>query len=195
MKCHQCDRPAIYQVGNDDEIPLCLDCYSKLSHIWDMQFLKNAVMMNRALDDMDMVTGLSVSGARMPVQALARAMMRSSTLNNITVTQSQIGVLNTGSIHRIDAAITLSKGSDAEELGSLIRGLTEAVIQSNELDAGQKNEVIELTETLAEEVVGKRKPATITAVMKSITEKVGGVAVLAGAADKLWQALRPLLPF
>lgn len=195
MKCHQCDRPALFWFDSNNEVPLCLDCYSKLAHIRDMDFLKNAAMMNQALDDMDMVTGIPGSGLRVPVQALARAMTRSSTLNNITITSSQIGVLNTGSIQRIDAAITLSKGSDAEEIGSLIGSLTQAVLQSRELDSTQQNEIIELTETLAEEVVGKRKPATITAVMKAITEKVSGVAVLAGAADKLLQAIRSVVPF
>ncbi len=33
MKCHQCDRPAMYLVGDKDGAPLCLDCYAKRSHI------------------------------------------------------------------------------------------------------------------------------------------------------------------
>jgi hypothetical protein len=53
--------------------------------------------------------------------------------------------------------------------------------------------VIDLTETLAEEVVGKRKAATINAVMKAITEKVRNVAALAAATTKLWQVLEPIL--
>lgn len=194
MKCHQCDRPAIYMVGDKGEMPLCLDCYSKISHIQNMIFLQNAAMMNQALDDMDMTMGFRASGGRMPVQALARAMQRSHTLNNIMVSHSQIGVLNTGSIERIDAAITLSKGSDVENIGSLINELTQSVIQSNELLTAQQNEIIDLTETLAQEVVGKRKPATISAVMKAITEKVSGVAALARAAENLWEAIKPHLP-
>jgi hypothetical protein len=184
----------MYLVGDQNNIPLCLDCFSKLSHVNHMQFLQNAAMMNRALDDLEMTTGFSSSGGRIPVQAMAQAMQRNHTLNNIHISQSQIGILNTGSIQRIDAAITLSKGSDAEEIGFLINNLTQAVIKSTELDATQQNEIIDLTETLAEEVVGKRKPATITAVMKAITERVTGVAALAGAAEKLWQAIKPLLP-
>lgn len=181
-------------IGADGQLPLCLDCYSKLARIQHNQFLQNAAMMNLALDDLDMMTGFPSSGGRMPIQALSRAMQASHTLNNIHISQSQIGVLNSGSIQRIDAAITLSKGSEVEQIGALINELTQAVVQSKELDAAMQNEVIELTETIAEEVVGKMKPATITAVMKSITEKVGGIAVLAGAADRLWQAIKPLLP-
>ncbi|MBC8051181.1 MAG: hypothetical protein H7X92_13705 [Chitinophagales bacterium] len=104
-------------------------------------------MMNQALHDFDMVTGIPSSDGRLPVQALAQAMRKSHTLNNIHISQSQIGVLNTGSIQRIDAAITLSKGSDVEEIGAQIVGLTQAVIQSKELDTAQQNEIIDLTET------------------------------------------------
>ncbi|WP_152493269.1 hypothetical protein [Roseovarius sp. THAF27] len=157
-----------------------------------MSFLQNAAMMNNALDHMDMVTGIPSSGGRLPVQALAKAMQRSHTLNNFNISQSQIGVLNTGSIERIDAAITLSKGSDSQLVGDQLKTLTDAVVQSEELSDDQKNEVLELTESLAEEIVGKRKPATIKAVMKAITEKVSSTTSLVGAADKLWDAIRDL---
>ncbi len=194
MKCHQCERPAMYFIGEENNIPLCLDCYAKFRRIHDMEFLKNATMMNNALDNMDMVTGFLTPGGRMPVQALARAMQGSHTLNNINISQSQIGVLNTGSIEKIDAAITLSNGSDAELIGAQIKSFTETVIQSEELNAQDKNEVLELTETLAEEVVGRRKPTTINAVMNAISEKLTDFATLAGAAEKLWQVVRPFLP-
>lgn len=115
-------------------------------------------------------------------------------MNNFNITQSQIGVLNTGSIQRIDAAITLSKGSDVELIGQHIRSLTESVIQSPDLDDRKKADIIDLTETLAEEVVGKRKPATIKAVMKELTEHVTNTTALFGAAQKLWEVLGPLIP-
>ena len=47
-----------------------------------------------------------------------------------------------------------------------------------------------ITESLAEQVVMKRKSATMTAVMKEITEKLSGVAALASAGQKLWNALQ-----
>jgi hypothetical protein len=87
-------------------------------------------MMNQVLDDMDMVTGFHTPGGRLPVVALARAMQRTHTLNNFSISKSQIGVLNTGSIEKIDAAITLSKGSDVELITEQIKRLTEEVIKS-----------------------------------------------------------------
>lgn len=194
MKCHQCDSPALYMIGDDSrKLPLCLKCYSTWIHIQSVQFLQNAAMMNQAMDHMDMVTGFPSTEGRLPVQALARAMQKGHTLNNFNISQSQIGVLNTGSIERIDAAITLSKGSDAELIGEELRALTAAVIASEEIKQADKNDVLDLTETLAEEVVGKRKSATIGAVMKEITEKVKGAAALTVATEKLRAALGALL--
>ncbi len=115
-------------------------------------------------------------------------------MNNFNISQSQIGVLNTGAIQRIDTAITLSKGSDAELIGARIKDLAEAVIQSKALDEAAQKEILDLTETLAEEVVGKRKPATVNAVMKAITEKVTNFTVLVAAVDQLWRVLKPMFP-
>ena len=194
MKCHQCDNPAMYVLGEDSgKLPLCLNCYSTWSHIQNMIFLQNAAMMNQAMDHADMVTGLPSTEGRLPVAALARVMQKGHTLNNFNISQSQIGVLNTGSIERIDAAITLSKGSDAELIGEELKALTAAVISSQELEQADKNDLFDLTETLAEEVVGKRKSATIGAVMKEITAKVKGATALTVAAEKLHSALEALL--
>jgi hypothetical protein len=117
----------MYVIGDGKGVPLCLSYYAQWSHIQDMEFLKNAMMMNQTLDDMDMVTGIYTPRGRIPVQALARAMQRSHTLNNFNISRSQIGVLNTGSIEKIDAAITLSKGSDAELIADHLKALTEAI--------------------------------------------------------------------
>ena len=57
MKCAQCDRPAMYAIG-DQRIRLCLNCYAKMKHLQDVEFLQNAMMMNQALDHMDLVTGI-----------------------------------------------------------------------------------------------------------------------------------------
>lgn len=193
MKCCQCKRPALYRVGQDSNVPLCLHCYSIWKRDLDIDFLKNAMMMNVAMDNLDLTTGFSLTGDRMPVNALARALQGGHTLNNFNISESQIGVLNTGSINRIDAAITLSKGSDAELVGDQIKELTDAVVASAELTDEQKQAVLELTETLASEVVGKRKPATIRAIFNGIRGEVKDAGAVAAAAQKLWDLLSPLL--
>lgn len=194
MKCHQCNSPAMYLIEDKKgKLPLCLNCYSVWSNIQNIAFIQNAAMMNHAMDHMDMVTGFPSTQGRIPVTALARAMQKAHTLNNFNISQSQIGVLNTGSIGRIDAAITLSKGSDAELVGEEIKAITAAIISTQELQQAEKSDLLDLTETLAEEVVGKRKSATIRAVMKEITEKVKGATALTIAVERLRMAVEALL--
>jgi uncharacterized Zn ribbon protein len=121
MKCHQCERPALYEVG---DIPLCLECWSKLQEANFREFLMNAAMANQALDDMDAVTGIRSVEGRIPVAAMAGAFRRGSVYNNINVSNAQIGVINTGDLAKIDAAITLSAGSDADAIGRIVKDLT-----------------------------------------------------------------------
>jgi hypothetical protein len=181
----------MYQVG-EENIPLCLSCFSVQHHMQNIDFLKNAMMQNNSMDDMDMMTGISLGGGRIPVAEFSKAIQRSPTLNSIHVSNSQIGVLNTGAIQKIDAAITLSQGSDAQQFGQLLKEFTELVISTENLSSSEKNEVFELTEAVAEEVVGKRRILMITALLKSAKEKVGGVLALSNAAVKLLQAISSL---
>lgn len=192
MKCNQCERPAMYQV-TEQGIPLCLSCYKTWSEISNVEFLKYGAMLNYLEEDASRLTGYPFP-RRLPVAEIAAALERKSVLNNINISQSQIGVLNTGSIQKIDAAITLSKGSDSEVVGASLQDFADGVIKAPELSASEKNELLELTETLAEQVVSTRKPATIRAIMKEMTARVGDVAALTGAFSKLYDSVKGLLP-
>ena len=86
----------------------------------------------------------------------------------------------------------MSQGSDAQQFGQLLKEFTELVISTENLSSSEKNEVFELTEAVAEEVVGKRRILMITALLKSAKEKVGGVLALSNAAVKLLQAISSL---
>jgi hypothetical protein len=112
VKCHQCDRPAFWSYG-EDRPPLCLHCAEKLQHILNAQFLQNVAMLNQAQDDLDFIMPVAPTKGRIPVEAMARAMQRGSVLNNITVTNSNVGVLSTGDLNRIDAYISMWQRSRA----------------------------------------------------------------------------------
>jgi hypothetical protein len=183
MKCHQCTTPAFVTVAHfGQDVPLCLDCYSKLNIIQNAEFLRSAAMMNQALDDMDMMVPIAPSSGRIPVKDLAKAMQKPSHVyNNIRVSNSQIGVLNTGDLAKIDAVITMSNGSDVEALGQNLKDLTQAVIDSTELTGDLKKEMVDLINVLATQIVGpksERKPSVIMAIYKSLEERAKGFAAL-----------------
>jgi hypothetical protein len=187
MPCSQCGRPAFYQVG-DEKVPLCLNCWHKWQQGMYMQFIQNAAMINQSMDDMDMISGISLGGGRIPVAALAGAMNRGSTYNNISINNSTVGVLNTGDLARIDAVITLTKDTDVEPIGEAIKALTQAIIDSKDVDGKAKKEIIDLVQSLAEQVVGsqgQRKPSVISTLLRGIEERAKGYVAISAVVKQL----------
>jgi hypothetical protein len=176
MRCHQCPRPAFYAVAmGENRFPLCIDCWSKLEETKFRQFLMNAALQIQAMDDMDEISRLGSTGGRIPVAAIAGAFRRGPVYNNITVTNSQVGVINTGDLAKIDAAITMTAGSDADAIGRQLRDLTQAVLDARDIGADQKKELIELIQALSEQIVSARKKPVIISLLRSIEERAKGV--------------------
>lgn len=176
----------MYEFGGID---LCLHCGAVAEHISNMQWLKNAAMANRALDDMDAVTGFHTSGGRVNIPAMAMAMRRNPILNNIQINNSQVGVLNTGTIEKIDATITLTRGSELEEVGNHLKAFTEALLNAKEVDPRDREDLADLLETLTDQI-NRKKPASIAATMAAILDKAKSVLSLFTAAQGLWAAIK-----
>ncbi|WPY94547.1 hypothetical protein T8T21_00005 [Limimaricola variabilis] len=190
MKCHQCEKPALYTYENGPS--LCLHCNTLLQENNYRSFLMNAAMMNQSLDDMDMVTGLQMNSGRIPVSDLARAMNKPTTNNHISISNSSVGVLNTGDLAKINAVITITEGSDSEELGRTIRDFAQAVIDSKDISGIDKHEIGELLGTLSEQIAGKRSKPVISSILKGIEERVKPVDSLWSFAEKIGGLLSSL---
>jgi hypothetical protein len=135
----------------------------------------NAAMLNQAQDDMDRIIPIGPPSARIPVAAMAGAFRRGNAVyNNIQVTNSQIGVINTGDLAKIDAAITMTTGSDADAIGRQLRELTQAVLDAGNIASEQKKELIELIQALSEQIVSARKKPVIASLLRSIEERAKG---------------------
>ena len=180
---------------------MCIDCEQKRLWIQSIGFLQNAALLNQSLDDMDSVFGIfgiQSSGGRVPVAALANAMKGRSTLNNITVANSTIGAINTGDLARIDAVITLAKGTDAEDVGKLVQQLTQAVLDTNQLVPTAKKELLDLIQSLSEQAIdsqGQSKSSAVKALLESVEKNVTSVSALAAIVAKLSVALGKLFGF
>jgi hypothetical protein len=150
-----------------------------------MQFLQNAAMMNQALDQMDLVTGIPLGGGRIPVAALAGVMNKGSTYNNISISNSTVGAINTGDLAKIDAVITLAKDTDVEPIGDAIKALTQAIIDAREIDKSARQELIDLVQTIAEQVVGARKKPVLFSLLRGLEERAKGYIAISEAAQSL----------
>jgi hypothetical protein len=148
--------------------------------------------LNHIMDEMDATVGIR-SGGRYPVSALAAAMKRGTAVyNNIKIDNSTVGVVNTGILEKIDAVITISKDSDAELIGQHLKALTEAVAVSNEVQQAEKQEFLDLIQTLGEQVVGPRKKSVVLSLMTSIEDRAKGIAAIMTVASGLATAVRAL---
>ncbi|MDB5616035.1 hypothetical protein [Tardiphaga sp.] len=190
MKCHQCPTPAFYRIEHfGQDVPICLDCYTKLRSLNHVEFLMNAAMLNQAQDDMDAMMPFGSSGGRIPIGEIARAMKKPSHVyNNIKVSNSQVGVLNTGDLAKIDAVITISTGSDIGPIGDQLKALTQAVVDCGEMNDVVKRDMIDLINVLATQIVSaksERKPSVITSLYKTIEDRAKGFAAISTVANAL----------
>jgi hypothetical protein len=74
-----------------------------------------------------------------------------TTFHNIRVEGSNVGVINTGELQRLDQALTqVQAGGDAGSAG-VIGALTQAVLDAPDIDAATKNEALEHLSYLAQQ--------------------------------------------
>lgn len=191
MKCCQCSSVALYLVGEEEaRAPLCLSCWSRLQEVTFLQWLQNAAMINQANDDMDAVMGFGPRMGRIPVAEIARAASRSRTYNNIQISNSTVGVLNTGNLARIDAAITISQGTDTEEFGARLADLTQAIVNDTKASAELKQQMLEVAQAISDQAITSKKPSdvVVTTLFGRLKELASNTAVVAEAVEKLHQA-------
>jgi hypothetical protein len=190
MKCYQCDRPAMYQIG-EQNIPLCLDCYFKLSQIQQQQTENNERMMNYLYDEMAFTVGLPRMGPRFPPRPQP-VVVAGAKLQNIHVNNSVVGTINTGSIGTVDQSISALMQSGEPALADAIKGLSEAILQSGDLTRNQKNELIESLSVISREAATP-PAARQNTVALSLLEKAREVTSLANdisdVCNKWWPAL------
>jgi hypothetical protein len=195
MKCSQCHRTAFWRVGDPpNAVPLCLSCYADFEHVQTIGFLKNAAMMNQANQQLDMVAGFGPTHTPIPVAEIARAMTKASTFNNINITNSSVGVVNTGDLVRINAAIEISKGQPTEEFGARLKDLVEAITNTSEGNAETKRALTELTKAIADQVLVEKTPSRIVvdALFERLVSASTGLTTILGAVEQLrsvWHAL------
>ncbi len=109
MKCYNCDKKAIFAVGPEGrQAPLCLDCYIRFQNVQLQQQEMYERQINYLTSEMKSAVGLPCILPKYPERC---AVIQSGgvTLNNIHVTNSEIGVLNTGNIENVDATVTVLK--------------------------------------------------------------------------------------
>jgi hypothetical protein len=139
----------MYVVG-EQEIPLCLDCYFKLSQIQQRETENNERMINYFSDQISSSVGLPPMGPRFPPRPQT-VVVAGAKLQNIHVNNSVVGTINTGSIGAVDQSISALVQSGEPELAEAIKSLSVAILQSADLTQNNKNELIEALSAISRE--------------------------------------------
>lgn len=190
-KCCQCDKEAVMEVGGKK---LCIDCSLKLQQIYQIEHERNVNFLNFLLAQAEMNVGLPGILPRYKIPK--PVVVNSPTFNNIKLDNSNVGILNTGEIHQLDANIDLLKGrQDNKELAKLINEFAQTIIDSNEIKTGIKNELIEHMTFISSEVSkpkSERKKNIAKTILSGIKETASTITVLIPLWEKLYPHLQEI---
>lgn len=193
MECSNCGKRALFHVTDgDNAFYLCLDCNLKYEQAQQLEFDRNAQLLNMLGRQIDIATGIPGLGPRMPIPNQQFFHVGDSTLTNIRVDGGTIGVLNTGSIGSVDAAVTVMKKAGDSAAAKAISSLTQAVVDSAQADAAVKNQILDILSVLSAEITApkkERRKGAMLPLLSNLATLLSGVADLA----QLWTQFGPAL--
>jgi hypothetical protein len=194
MPCYQCGRQPMYEmVIQGHKVHLCIDCQLKMEQIRARQNEESERMINFLQDQMASMAGMPPMGPRFPERKIIHT--EGAILNNINIHDSQIGVVNTGYVQTIDAAVTTIREHGNGPLSEALSSLTEAVVAESQLDEEHRKEVLELISTISAEASlpeAKRRKSIIRPLVAEIGQMLQGTAAAVAIYDRVLPLLRSL---
>lgn len=189
MRCSQCPRPAVLASGPSG-IPLCVYCHDVVMRNSLAQTERFERMMNYLHSQAGQLTGMP-QPAPFP-EKIAVIDYGEKVMNNINIHNSTVGVVNSGTIKSVDVAITMLKQQGDTEIAEVLRALTQAVVDSIELETSRKTQALQLLDAVAAEAAApndRRRPAMVRPLMLELANVVSGVAALEALAAKYLPAI------
>lgn len=180
----------MYQIG-DQKVPLCLNCYAVVQQMNERNVQMLREEMNYSMDSIDSMFGITV-GARYPIKR--PVLVSGGTVNNnhIAISNSQIGVLNTGNIQNLNQTIDSLYAASQVELAENIKKFSEAILGEQDLDKDQQSEVLESLDVITKELFQNPENRKKT-VAKTLLAGISKTVELAANSATVWQVLLPLI--
>ena len=182
--CSQCSTPAADASG------FCVDHLVKYQQVISNQ----KSMLDSQLNYLNRQMYISTGGLIPLNQIDIRPSPQSGnkiTMTNLTLTNSTIGTVNNGYARNIDSVITTLNRDGDEKLASAFQDFTEAVLDSNELVADVRDEIVEIVEVLSRQT--QLDPANRTKTIPSLMSRIRDVVTVGGSVLGTWNTLEPLL--
>lgn len=114
----------------------------------------------------------------------------------IHISQSTLGILNTGEIkhvQRITANVQALAASGQPDLAQALKELTEAFTESKEIGEDQRKEALELLEDVSDQAAQPPEKRSRSGVIKAVLDSLSNLAGTATSLEKAWAAWEPHL--
>jgi len=184
--CSQCSRAAVAAVN---DIALCVNCYHQFQVARTLDLRAHAMFYNLAAEQMDYTVGFGPTTPKMQVPDIPRGPV---ILNNIKVSDSVVGSINTGTVEKIDVNITYLKKTGSDALSAGLKRLTEAIANDTSLPEDDKDRMLDQVSFISEQAVGAakdRRPGMLRAAFESLNHNAPLISAVADA----WTAVGPLI--
>lgn len=181
-KCGQCDRKAMYDVGGH---LLCLHCFATHQdvHLRSIQAFQQ--QRDYILDQIDATIGLPVNRPRYTQKPRM-------TVNNINISNSKVGVLNTGHVKQIELTMDHIEQNGSQDLARAIREFTQAIVDSDGFAPEKRDELLEQVAEISKQAAlppAERKRG----IFKALVDSVNSTAGIVNTLTETWSKLQPML--
>jgi hypothetical protein len=196
-RCGNCgQRPPIVTVNG---VPLCVDCYRVLQAAERDRIEAHAQVADEMARMLNFMGGQIESAVGMPglvpryqLRAPAPLVNTGPIMQNITIHDNAIGVLNTGTIEHLDQTVGTLRAGGAEDLADALATFIETAANADALNNEDKRELLDGIDLILQEAAQpeeKQHRGVLKTVLTRVTEMAATVATVAEA----WQRLEPLL--
>ncbi len=155
----------------------------------NIQMLREEI--NYSMDGIDSMFGISV-GPRYPTKR--PVLVSGGTVNNnhIAISNSQVGVLNTGNIQNLNQTIDSLYSASEVELAENVKKFSEAILSEQSITKEEQSEVLESLDVITKEMFQKPESRRKT-VIKRLMSNISSVTGVAANSLAIWEILMPLL--
>lgn len=180
----------MYEIG-DQKVLLCLNCYATVREMNEKNIQMLREEMNYSMDSIDSMFGISM-GPRYPVKR--PVLVSGGTINNnhIAISNSQIGILNSGNIQNLNQTIDSLYSSSQKELADNIKSFSEKILTEPCLIKDQQDEILESLDIITKELFQKPENRKKN-VVKNLMQGISKMVEVAANSLTVWQVLSPLL--
>jgi hypothetical protein len=116
----------------------------------------------------------------------------SYTLSQIQVSDSNVGVINPGTLFTLNTSIEVMQNRGDSELAKAVKELTQAVLDDKQITNDLKKEIAEQLEFLVAEAVADREKRRV-GVIKGVMSHIGKAISISAALLTIWDKVEPLL--